>query len=203
MLPRAITVPSSLIQKSKAKPPPSDPETAFANIAPNVSKSDATSESQHAPLIQEIESTPARPPTTAVPKSTKVSKSADTSLPGLRGILKKPVAPPKGAAELETSPEANADPLVPLEWDWSKDDKGRLRIVIKVSGLVSHFSLVYSISLSLALHLSLAPGCPGNEGNSAALYGVSVDRTFYLICVPDGAGACLWFLAGCYLAFNS
>ncbi len=147
LLPRAITVPSSLIQKRETKPPPSDTETAFANIAPNASKSDAASKSQHVPLIQEIESTPVVSPTAPVPRSTKVPKSADTSLPGLRGILKKPVASPKGAAELDTSPEANVDPLVPLEWDWSKDDKGRLRIVIKISGLVSHSSIIYSFSL--------------------------------------------------------
>lgn len=134
LLPRTITLPSSLIQQKKAKPPPTESGPSFANIAPKVQDSNP----KPSPLIQEI-TTPLENPATAAAPKAATAKSSDTSLPGLRGILKKSNTAVKVGDDSDAQPGADMDPLAPLEWDWRKDDKGRLRIEVKVAGLVSGF----------------------------------------------------------------
>ena len=83
---------------------------------------------QKTPLIQEISQTT----NDTEPKS----KSSSNSLPGLRGIMKNSSSKP--------SPLQNIDPNVPLDWSWTKEDSGRLRIQVNVPGLVGFFLLFLS-----------------------------------------------------------
>lgn len=98
-----------------------------------------------APLIEEISPSPPG----AKPAST--TSTTSTALPGLKGILKKPlsasaspVTRPTALREADASMDVDADvdESAPLEWDWiamEKDKEGRtrLKITVRVPGVVS------------------------------------------------------------------
>jgi hypothetical protein len=93
-----------------------------------------------APLIEEIPQAGAKPSTTS------------TALPGLKGILKKPLsaspsASPTALRGADAGMDVDVDESAPLEWDWTatekdKGGKARLKITVRVPGLVSFFCRV-------------------------------------------------------------
>lgn len=121
LLARAVHLPASTMAAFTGATTP--PGSASASI-PSIGIEKATSSTNgKIPLIQEISEINST--TSTEPKSKGKSSN---SLPGLRGIMKnsssKPLLP------------QNINSNAPLDWSWTKEDSGRLRIEVNVPGLV-------------------------------------------------------------------
>ena len=132
LLPRAVHLPASTMAAfTGAKTPPASTSTSIPDIGIEKAISSTDGETL---LIQEITETNGT--TSTQPKSKGKSSN---SLPGLRGIMKnsssKPLLP------------QNINLIAPIDWSWTKEDSGRLRIEVNVPGLVSLFLSVYALVL--------------------------------------------------------
>jgi hypothetical protein len=142
LAPRSVLIPTALLpgaprtaQRTEAHPAAMDMDIADSGGAP----SGKGKQRGGAPLIEEIS------PSRAGAKPSTTS----TALPGLKGILKKPVsaspsASPTALRGADAGMDVDVDESAPLEWDWTatEKDKGgktRLKITVRVPGLVSFF----------------------------------------------------------------
>jgi len=116
LLPRTVQVPAAMLPALTGAP------SANQNLPQLPSK----------PLIQEVSST-----TNGVASSPTNAGDA-TLLPGLRGILKKQ-APSASGSLTAIATDKWETPIkdTPLDWSWTKDEEGRLRVDVHVPGLVS------------------------------------------------------------------
>ena len=125
LLPRAVHLPASTMAAfTGITAPPAAASTSIPGIA--IGKPTSITNGK-TPLIQEISEVNGA--TSTEPKS---KGNSSNSLPGLRGIMKnsssKPLLP------------KNINSNAPLDWSWTKEDSGRLRIEVNVPGLVSLLS---------------------------------------------------------------
>ncbi|KAF8901052.1 pre-RNA processing PIH1/Nop17-domain-containing protein [Gymnopilus junonius] len=143
LLPRTVQVPASMVPALTGAPSPSSSNTA----------------NQSKPLIQELSSTSdadgsgsmsksSIEPQPQAPSNAPTTRTADSALPGLRGILKKPSATGLIPASATLTPAKIAElESTPLEWSWKKEDSGRLRIDVLVPGL--SLELIQSSTLDI------------------------------------------------------
>ncbi|KIM41697.1 hypothetical protein M413DRAFT_27292 [Hebeloma cylindrosporum] len=137
LLPRTVQVPAAMLPALTGAP------SAIQSPTQIPSK----------PLIQEVSA-----PTNGVASSspTSIDKGANinaadlTLLPGLRGILKKPAPSASGSSTAIVTEKGATKTQIddaPLDWSWTKDEKGRLRVEVHVPGLTR--SLVQSSTLDV------------------------------------------------------
>ncbi|KAF5314402.1 hypothetical protein D9619_011814 [Psilocybe cf. subviscida] len=110
LLPRTVRVPAALFPALTGAPSQAKQEKA-------------------PPLIEEV---------TDTASNAGASASADP-LPGLRGILNKSSGTPTNGRQPAKAavPPSGGDATGPLAWSWQKDDKGRLRVDVRVPGLTT------------------------------------------------------------------
>ncbi|KAF8200358.1 pre-RNA processing PIH1/Nop17-domain-containing protein [Pholiota molesta] len=159
LAPRSVLIPTALLpgaprtaQRTEAHPAAMDMDIADSGGAP----SGKGKQRGGAPLIEEISPSPAG----AKPSTTS------TALPGLKGILKKPLsaspsASPTALRGADAGMDVDVDERAPLEWDWTatEKDKGgktRLKITVRVPGLTPALIQHAALDLgprSLSLHI--------------------------------------------------
>ncbi|KAF8154081.1 pre-RNA processing PIH1/Nop17-domain-containing protein [Crassisporium funariophilum] len=158
LLPRTVHLPKAMMTALTAPPPPPPPATGTANAnakAPGLIDLSADAANLgKAPLIQEI--TPAessvlpasksngapQTATSAVANGKSKTPGASNSLPGLRGILKSSGGSTSSKKQTPTTDPAYSpsssikiNPNAPLDWTYTKDESGRLRLEIHVPNL--------------------------------------------------------------------
>jgi hypothetical protein len=131
LLPRAVHLPASTMAAFTGA---TTPLASASTLIPDIEIGKATSSvNGKTPLIQEISGIN----NTTTSTESKVKGKSSNSLPGLRGIMKNPLFKP--------SLPQNINLNAPLDWSWTREDSGRLRIEVNVPGLVSLLS-VYLLS---------------------------------------------------------
>ncbi|KAF4611452.1 hypothetical protein D9613_003812 [Agrocybe pediades] len=138
LLPRTVQIPAALAPSLVGKPPPKDASSSGSHSRPLIQEIDSEKNPASPSVVSHGSSEPQKPKA-----SQSTSKAADAMLPGLRGILKKPsgstnaskphISATNGVGSSKVDVIHND---VPLDWSWSKEDSGRLRIDVNVPGLV-------------------------------------------------------------------
>ncbi|KAF8797745.1 hypothetical protein BYT27DRAFT_7204157 [Phlegmacium glaucopus] len=136
LLPRSVHIPASTMAAFTGAQTPAPSSTSF----PDIGVGKATN--GKAPLIQDISQTNGSNDTSTEPTSKKSAGKPSGSLPGLRGIMKN-----SSSTVSKLPPPQNFNPNAPLDWSWTKEDSGRLRIQVNVPALTR--ALVQSSSLDM------------------------------------------------------
>ncbi|KAF9040151.1 pre-RNA processing PIH1/Nop17-domain-containing protein [Panaeolus papilionaceus] len=169
LAPRSVLIPKAIFpetasesshnQKGKQK------EVSVAGITaiPTPQSANGTKK----PLIEVIpERSPGGTPSSVGPDKGK-DKEKDTTLPKLRGILKKGSSTPSTVQPNVASPSSTPtnlppqpdDPDMPLDWTWVKEDEsGKLRIDISVPGLSPNLVQTSTLDISPRSIKLMIPG---------------------------------------------
>lgn len=146
-MPRTVVISTALLQKSSGTTQSAGSHPAALDIVD--SGAAPLGKGKHGgggPLIEEIL------PSSVDAKPASTTSTTSTALPGLKGILKKPLSASSSPSASSPTASPGEDVVMdvdvyesaPLEWDWTtmeKDKEGRtrLKITVRVPGLVSLF----------------------------------------------------------------